>query len=349
MARPNKRKWHELDLLCRTGAGVAAIAPLACRLLRELIGADAAALFWMDKNGLPEGFFHEDSPASAQDLFLNEFERLFLGPKELNVATLATLEGPGIGNLLAPPTAYYRSNTFNLLVRASGHHHALDLRINHEGRPRAIALLFRARQRPFNDADLATLKLATGPLGRAFIGGDFEEQWEPTQLRGHVIVGASGDNLLLMSEAAQQILQRMNAVGQHIQVGGAITMPPRFIRDLCKAIEAGGNAPGLMEIPNGRLVITPERLRTPMGEQPAILVSMHIETPRSVRLIEQLLAFDLSPKQRSIMLAAALGQDRAQVAARTGTSAEALKKHLGVIYQATGTASWDSMAQFLAR
>ncbi|GAU80326.1 hypothetical protein [Bosea sp. BIWAKO-01] len=347
MPRSNKRKWHELDLLCRTGAGIAAIAPTACRLLRELVGADAGALFWMDEAGLPEGFFHEDSPASARDLFLNEFERLFLGPQELNVATLARLTGSGAGHLLAPPPAYYRSNTFNLLVRASSHRHALDLRIDHEGRPRVIVLLFRAGAKAFDESDLAILKGAAGPLRRCLGGGEFAEVWEPTAMRGHVLVDRSGETLLMMSEAAQQILQRTSSVGQDIQVDGPLSTPPRFIRQLCQTLEAGGDSRGLLAMPHGRLVVTPEPMLTPAGEPSAVLITVQTETPRSLRLIERLLTLELSPRQRSIVLAAALGQDRAEVAARTETSPEALKKHLGAIYRRTGVRSWEAMAQML--
>ena len=62
--------WFLFPALC---------VPAFCAVLRTLVGADAAALFWLDAQGRPEGFFHEDSPAGAQDLFLNEFDRLFAG------------------------------------------------------------------------------------------------------------------------------------------------------------------------------------------------------------------------------------------------------------------------------
>ena len=86
------RRWQELDLLCRLGLGLAPIAPDVCALLRQLAGAVAAALFWLDEEGLPEGFFHEDSPDSVRDLFLNEFERLFVGPHETNVLAATAAE-----------------------------------------------------------------------------------------------------------------------------------------------------------------------------------------------------------------------------------------------------------------
>lgn len=350
MAAGAKRKGQELDLLCRTGAGLAAIAPTACRILRELVGADAAALFWLDRHGLPEGFFHEDSPAAAQDLFLNAFEQLFLGPAELNVATLAGMRGNPAGHLLAPPPAYFRSNTFNLLVRASGHRHAIDLRIDHEGRARAIVLLFRAAQaRPFTVADLDTLKATAPSLSRALSDGPRAEQWEVSPLRGQVLVDASGETLLMMNESAEAILRRANTVGQGIQISGPIHTPPRFMRELCADLAAGTGARALIAVPSGRLVVTPERLRTPQADGEAVLVTMQVETPRSLRMFERVMEYELSPKQRGIMLLAALGDDRAEAARRTHTSDEALKKHLAAIYDATGVRSWEALARLLER
>ena len=349
MPRQAKSKWHELDLLCRSGAGIAAIAPMACRLMREFVGADAGAIFWMDEEGLPEGFFHEDSPASARDLFVNEFERLFLGPNELNVATLARMEGSGAGHLLAPPQSYYRSNTFNLLVRASGHAHTLDLRIDHEGRPRVIVLLFRAGATPFDAIDLATLKHVAAPLRRSLSGGESEVDWEPTPLCGHTLLDPSGTALLMVSDGARQILQTTNAVGQDIRLEGPLSTPPRFMRQLCSEIASGRATRGFVAIPEGRLVLSPERLHAPVGGQSAILMTLQTERPRNLRLVEHLLECPLSPRQRVILLEAALGRPRTEIASRTGTSAEAMKKHLNAIYQALGVNSWDAMTRYFDR
>ncbi|HEY0200942.1 MAG TPA: hypothetical protein VGC24_04555, partial [Burkholderiaceae bacterium] len=117
-----EKKRHELDLLCRAGVGLTPIAPAVCRLVREIVGAEACGLFWMDAQGQPEGFFHEHSSPETQELFLNEYQRLFVGPDEVNVSLLAQHKGRQIGHLLLVPSAYYRSNTFNLLVRGNGHH-----------------------------------------------------------------------------------------------------------------------------------------------------------------------------------------------------------------------------------
>ena len=57
-AAERQRQWHALGMLCGLGLGLAPVAPQLCAVLRALVGADAAALFWLDAEGRPEGFFH---------------------------------------------------------------------------------------------------------------------------------------------------------------------------------------------------------------------------------------------------------------------------------------------------
>ena len=98
-------------MLCRLGLGLAPIAPDVCALLRALVGADAAALFWMDGNGQPAGFHHEDSPASVRNLFLNE-PHLFTGAGETNIQALAQPDGPRTADCWRPgPSTSARTAT----------------------------------------------------------------------------------------------------------------------------------------------------------------------------------------------------------------------------------------------
>ena len=206
--------WHELDLLCRIGVGLAPIAPDLTALLRRLVGADAAALFWLDEHGLPEGFHHEDSPDSVKDLFLNEFERLFVGDREINVFALAQRRDRAVGHLLAPGADYFHSNTFNLLVRASGHHHSLDLRVDLDGRARAVVLLFRAASRPFADSDADTLARAAPYLQRAIERSMPHDVWQGLETRnGHLLLDLAAQRIVLISETARSLLRNAGQRG----------------------------------------------------------------------------------------------------------------------------------------
>jgi hypothetical protein len=230
-AAARQRLWHALGMLCGLGLGLAPIAPEVCAVLRALVGADAAALFWLDAQGLPEGFFHEDSPADAQDLFLNEFSRLFCGPGEINVHTLARADGPRIGRLLSPGAQFFRSNSYNLLVRASGHHHTLDLRVEVAGRTRAIAMLFRAPGTGFSPGDAALLERASGWLARAFGAppAALPVHAEGEGPVGHVVLDAEGRLPLFADAAAAQLLRQANLPGLGLRsagLAGPVALPP---------------------------------------------------------------------------------------------------------------------------
>lgn len=342
-----KRAWHELELICSTGVGIAAIAPQVCRRLRDMVGADAAAIFWMNAQGLPDGFFHEDTQPGARDLFVNEFERLFVGESELNVAALVKRTGAIAGHLLAPPSSYWTSNTFNLLVRASGHHHALDLRIDHAGRPRAVVLLFRTRQMPFAPEDLDTLRLSADLLRRAFVEAPGSDRWSPVGTPAHLVIGHDGSSLLFASEDARRLLQDGNHVAQGVPVEGPLHRPPAFAVGLCARLAREPRPRLELPFPSGRVVATAEELADPLGGSVALL-SLQVETPQRLGIVERILAQHVTPRQKSLLLAAASGLSRMEAAQQAGTSPEALKKHLVAIFAATGARSWVDLSRMFA-
>ena len=343
-----KRKWHELDLLCRAGVGIAPIAPAVCRSLRELVGADAASLFWLDEKGMPAGFFHENAIESCHDLFVNEYERLFVGPSEINVSQVAAMNGRPVGKLMNPGRDYFRSNTLNLLLRPNGHFHTLDLRVDVASRARAVVMLFREQQRPFRDSDAFHLTQALPYLKRTFEQRSADGPWEPTDLNGHMLVDISGTKLLSVSDGASKLLTACTIVGQNISFSGPTTVPPRFAQDLCRRLETSPSVEEFLEIPSGRLRLVGRQMRAPMGGAVAeVLLSFEMERPKPLKIIEKILDLPLSPLQRSIAFAAALGNSRADCLKSAGISNEALKKHLATIYRTAGVGSWEELARVL--
>ena len=345
-AAERQRQWHALGMLCGLGLGLAPVAPQLCAVLRALVGADAAALFWLDAEGRPEGFFHEDSPAAAQDLFLNEFERLFAGPSEINVHTLARADGPRIGRLLAPGARYFRSNSFNLLVRASGHRHTLDLRVEVQGRTRAIAMLFRAPGTAFAAGDAATLERAAGWLARAFErphaawSGDAHGAGPV----GHVVLDGEGRRPLFADEAAVQLLRQANLPGLGLRAAVQPALPGDLPRRLGVA-QAGLTA--RIAVPGGWLAAQRRTLHPLAGGAVQHLVTLQRQHPRSVAVVQRVLALPLSPLQRDIALLAGLGHARADSHRLAGVGEAALKKHLRAIFAVTQASDWDELRRRL--
>jgi DNA-binding CsgD family transcriptional regulator len=342
--------WHQLDLLCKAGIGIEAIAHDATALIRQAVGADAAAIFWLNDQGLPDGFYHEDSPADVQALFLDEFERLFVGGDEINVFALARHRGRRVGNLILPPPGYFKSNTFNLLVRPSGHRHALDLRVELDGRTRAVVLLFRDKF-GFGDDDARRLDSVTPYLQRA-IGLAQDDQECDLLTAGHLLLDVEGSRILMHSQQALAILQGANLAGTGACKNDVLDSPPPFLHRLCVRTRGSMAVPLIVEhaVPGGRIEARATLLSPLAGEAVVhgqILVELRQLRPRRLEVVRRIAALSLSPTQREIALLAGLGHPRADCLQVVGVSKEALKKHLKAVYSATGTSDWESLHRTL--
>lgn len=270
--------------------GLVSAAPAICRVLRELVGADAASLFWLDEHGMPAGLFHESASQGALDLFVNEYDRLFVGPAEINVSQIASNRGNAAGLLLDPDPEYYKSNTLNLLVRPSGHYHTLDLRVDVGSQARAVVMLFREERHPFNEQDRILIARASPYLRLAFEAGRSEVTWERTDRRGHVLADQSGSRLLMMDDQARSLINACTVVGQDIRVDGETTHPPKFIRDLCEQLTFQPMAEVSLDLGIGRL----HAVATPIwtldaGGGSHVMISLEMLRARPLAVVESLL------------------------------------------------------------
>lgn len=341
-----KRKWHELDLLCRSGMGPVIPAPAICRTLREIIGADAASLFWLDESGAPAGVFHEAASPGAMALFVNEYDRLFAGPGEINVSQISAGRGAPAGVLFQPDPAYFRSNTLNLLVRPSGHYHTLDLRVDVGGHARAVVMLFREERRPFREQDVALITQALPIIQQAFACRLAAVSWDKDGASGHLLTERSGSRILMIDDRARDLLGLCTVVGQELSLVGPMVRPPRFVADLCRQLGCMGLAESEIDIGSGRLRVIASPISAPDGRGgDHVLVTLEMLRARPLAIVESLLATPLSPLQRSIALDAALGGARGASPATSSIGKEALKKHLAVIYRTVGVNSWDELGK----
>lgn len=331
-------------MLCRLGLGLAPIAAEACALLRHLVGADAAALFWLHEDGQPAGFHHEDSPASVRNLFLNE-PQLFNGPGETSVVALARASGQRVGRLLAPGAEHYRSNGHNLLMRPNGHHHTLDLRVEAGGRTRAVAALFKAPGPGFSDAQAALLERAGASLARAFGPSMPLMQGSAPQASGHVLLDCDGCPVMA-DAAALRMLQDAHLPGLGLYGAAAADLPAGLLRHLHLRLGEQRHIP----VPGGMLHAHSHALQ-PLARAgsvpPQWLLTLQWQRPQQIDVVRRVLALPLTPLQREIAALAGLGHARADSLALTGVSNAALKKHLAAILDVAHARDWEDLAHTL--
>jgi len=346
-----QRLWQELDMLCALGLGLAPVAPDVCAVLRAIVGADAAALFWLDEAGQPAGFHHEDSPAAMQNLFLNEYLRLFHGPGETNILELAQPGRPRVGQLLSPGARYFRSNSYNLLIRGSGHQHTLDLRVEVDGRTRAVAALFLEPGPGFTEDQARTLEQASASLARAFRPSSLASHWGSGRrgATGHIVLDAASQRPVLVDDAATQLLRQANLAGLGMQEAPGLLPERRLPADLAQRLGVTADGGSRLPVPHGWLVTTAHPLQPVAGGPGQLMLTLQLERPCSIDVVRRVLALPLSPLQREIALLAGTGHARSECTERTGVGAAALKKHLRVIFEVTGATDWETLGALLQR
>ncbi|MET4580414.1 hypothetical protein [Ottowia thiooxydans] len=352
-AAERQRLWHKLDLLCRLGLGLAPIAAEVCAVLRGLVGADAAALFWLDEQGLPAGFHHEDSPASVRNLFLNEFH-LFTGPGETNILALARPEGPRVGRLLSPGASYFRSNSHNLLMRPNGHHYTLDLRVEVPSPTgpvtRAVAALFRTRSpvSGFSAAEASTLERASGSLQRAFLLQNSSWPGGAYGASGHVLLDGASLRPLSADSEALQLLRSAHVRGLGLYGAGAAMLPKDLLALL--GLQPGENR--ILPVPQGLLDMRTSPMNAIAQQNPAptathLLLTLQLQRPYQIDMVRRIANMPLTSLQREIAMLAGLGHARAESLALTGVSNAALKKHLGTILDVVHASDWEDLGRSL--
>ena len=348
-------QWRrELDLLSRTGVGLPAIAPAVAALIRQIVGAQTCVIMWVDATGMPVGVHHEHPVEATQSLFMNEYERLFSGDKEINVSWAARQRGQACGRMLSPPPAYYRSNTYNLLMRADHYRYMLDLRIDVEGVTRAVVALCRAAGQPFDANDAVTLSSLLPALQRACCRAvSALEQHNREGAVGHLMVSADGVHIYMANETGIALVRNSRLVGQSIQLLGAMDTAPRFVRDLCLQLHASGQSAAhlAVEVPGGVLQCWARWMGAaapaPAPQLRQVLVTLELQQPQAARVVRSICELGLSPLESTIALYAASGGRRDGCAQACRVSPEALKKHLRQIYAAGGVQEWSGLQQRL--
>lgn len=348
---PSQMRWRrELELLSRTGVGLPAIAPALAILIRKIVGGQTCVIMWVDPNGMPTGVHHEHPNEATQALFMNEYERLFNGNHETNVSWLVRQRGQTCGLLLNPPAAYFRSNTYNLLVRADHYKHMLDLRIDVEGVTQAVVALLRPPGKAFGETDAMIFNGLLPALQRACtkVANALGEHPLGSGV-GHLLVSSDGHLVHMANAEGVALVRRSRLVGQHIELQGAMETVPLFVRDLCLRLNSAvqSSVQCSVDVPGGVLQCTASWMATQAAEIPQgprqILVTLQCQQAQAAQVVSQISGLALSPLQSRIALYAAAGGRRDACAAEHQISDEALKKHLRRIYAASGAQEWSEL------
>lgn len=346
----------ELDLMVSTGAGIAQVAPSVYTLVSKIMGAEAVGMCWFDEAGAPQGFYQQGSSRDAELLFMNHYEELFMGPYEYTPFWSVRNKGRSVGNALQTSKEYFRSNTYNLLIKPSHCHFLLDALVDLEGVIRLTACFFRSLQNPFTQADVQKLAALVPVLRRAIT----KSATVPTYRcdageEAHMLISSDGQRIEMQDANAQKLLATIRLFDQGVSLTDSISKPPRFVQALCNRLRNETLADAAVDIDlagrtfyvraNG-LTWTPSFFpagaESPHGD-PKILITLQVRRSGAIEVVRTISQWDLSPLQARVAMYAASGGSRMECALHHKVSKEALKKHLRQIYAASRCTDWQEL------
>ncbi len=344
-----RRTLERIRLLCGCGAGMEAIAPALCEALHDLINSEANAVFWVDENGVPTGYYHDNAPAELKDFYVRNFESLFTDPAQFSmIAMLETVE-PSVGRLLGDEGMKWvlESNVHKYLCAPLGHHHALDMRIDHDGRGRAVFCLWRGESRSYGPDDVAVLREVQLLIQSAMGQVADRVRWRGLSSRtAHFITDAAGRELRSIDAEAEQILAASHLLSQNVAAQPPLRDAPGFAEQLAAALATQEQAEMSVAAAGGRLLAraTWSRIVSATEVAPQILVTIDRQVCTPVLVADFVAGLPLTYLQKRIGLFAILGGERSACEADIGVGPEALKKHLRAILESTGASQWSELA-----
>jgi hypothetical protein len=348
-----RRDMEHLRLLCRCGAGLPAIAGPFCRLSRDIIGADSAALFWLGDDRKAAGFFHDKAPPELKDLFVTRFDELFGSPDQITMYDFINEGGASIGKTLADGflERWLKGNIHRYLCVPLKHYHMLEMRIERHGQGCAGLFAWNPEERPFTKRDVALWSPVQALAEHAARADESQQVWRKVgEGLGHFITDISGRTLVAIDPEAESFLKDGHLLLQNVSMTGPVNDAPSFAWSLAEQLAVQATSSVTLSVANGRLVARATRTRTVRSGEvmPEMMhVALHREVATNVLAVEYLMNLSLTPFQREIALFAMTGGARSDCSAELGASDEALKKHLRPIFAATGATRWADLSALM--
>lgn len=344
-----RRTLERIRLLCGCGAGMEAIAPALCEALHDLIESEANAVFWVDENGVPSGYHHDNAPAELKDFYVRNFEELFTDPTQFSMIAMLDRVEPSIGRAVGDERMKWvlESNVHKYLCAPLGHHHALDMRIDHDGRGRAVFCLWRGESRPYGPDDVAILCEVQPLFQTAVAQVPNMVRWRGLSSRtAHFITDAAGRELRSIDAEADRTLAASHLLSQNLAAQPPLREAPGFAEQLAAALATQEQAEMSVAVAGGRLLAraTWSRIISAGAMESQMLVTIDRQVCTPVLVANYAAALPLTYLQKRIALFAILGGERSSCEAEIGVGSEALKKHLRTIFECTGTSQWPELA-----
>ncbi len=319
--------------------------PPLLKAIRELVGADSAAFFWVDEHGDMTKLLSERTlPEATMKAY---FERYYgAGESAFRRAFNARAAQGDPVSAVTLSASTEQSPYYNDVMRKLEAHHILYGVVREQGQVLGQLSLYRAKSSaPFAAAECAEL---TAIL--RYVGHGVSQPGAQT-LTEAGFMDATDDAVFLMradgqatglSLPAQKLLAlaTQGHIGPQAAVDGiaerARSTLSRLVDQLRRALAGGDVAPPVLVIDNewGRFVLRGYAVTDdPLDGNASIAVRIQRQEPMLLRFVDALGKLDLSPQQREIAAGLARGASNQDLAQALGVSVNTVAYHVKQLFQ----------------
>lgn len=342
-----KGTLNRIRHLCCSGHSAITLAPTFFKYLNQLIPHDLHAFALTSTSAVPYMYYHSGLNQRFMHLLQHELE-IFLDPKtESHMRWLDTPTLPKSGNLLHPDEQYFHSNNYQIMVRGSGVHHTLDLRLEQCAKPCGGISLYRGIGSNFSEQD-SQLMFQVGQYIEYALQHQKTEPKEFTfEVEQAMLVIDQNSEIVMMTATAKDLL---NLLAIHYDFWEPSKALPKACYRVIQELKYGILLPQtIVEIPNGLLSIRAEWMSSPRQKDQWIALHLKHELPRSLLIWNKLENTDLSPQQCRVAYLLMTGGSRQDILHQLEISPAVLKDCIKAIYLTFHVHSLAELIEYASR
>lgn len=345
--RSRRGTLHRLRNLCCTQLPLLTIAPDIFHYLNVLIPHDAYGMALTYPSGEPYILYYKNlNPQSMR--YVQENTELFLNLKtESHIRWLNCPTLPKVGNLLRPDDPYFHSLTYQMIVRQSGLHHTLDLRLERNHIPAGGLTLYRHMSHPFSQQDHHLLEQAGIYIEYALNHQMNEKDDDTIDADQALLIVNVQNELVMMTDAAQELL---NLLPIHYDFWEPYKALPKSCYQVINELKYGQNIPKLnLTIPNGILTLRAEWLNAQNTVESCIAIHLKRSLPRSLIILKKLEELELSPQACQVAFSLITGMSKNEILEKLVISPAVFKDCIKAIYQSLDVHSVSELIHFASQ
>ena len=329
-----KRKvLHRLRHLCCSGHPLIMIMPDVCKLIRQLIPNANTGLGLVHPNGMLYAFYNESTDTKLLALMMNHPELFMDFKTEPHLTWFTTTSMPKCGNALHSTPEYFRSNTYQYLIRPSSCDASLEVRLEVNQIPAGGLVLHREPKSHFHKTDIPLL-LHVARYMEFALSGEQDNLFTLESCIGTeqaLIIVTPQYDIMWMTEIAAQLLQQIPLSCQFWQPNAAL---PICCLNVIYQLQYGEDLPQMqIIIPNGILQIRAEWLKNASENHRMIALHLKKVLPKSLLYWQKIQNSDLSPQEAHVAYLLVTGLSKPVVRAQLGLSEAVMKDCMKSIYQ----------------